>query len=34
MNRMPLLLVSWIWVGAPFAYGVYKLALKLVPLFQ
>ena len=32
-NRGGLLLVSWVWVGAPFAYGVYELALKLAKLF-
>jgi len=26
--------VAWAWVAAPFAYGVYKLVLRLVPLFQ
>lgn len=27
--RRGLLLIGWIWVGAPFAYGLYELALKL-----
>ncbi len=32
--RRTLLLVSvWLWVGVPFAYGLYELALKLKQLF-
>jgi len=34
MNRPVLMAVAWAWVAAPFAYGVYKLVLRLVPLFQ
>lgn len=38
MNRMAehrrgLLIVAWLWVGLPFAYGVFELARKLVQLF-
>ncbi|MGW2167374.1 MULTISPECIES: MFS transporter small subunit [Streptomyces] len=25
--------MSWLWVGAPFAYGVYELTLRLRQLF-
>ncbi|MGW2401164.1 MFS transporter small subunit [Kitasatospora sp. NPDC001664] len=25
--------VAWLWVGSPFAYGVYELTLKLRQLF-
>jgi hypothetical protein len=33
-TRRPLLLaLAWLWVGAPFAYGVYQLILKVVQLF-
>lgn len=32
-DRTPLKVVAWLWVGAPFAYGVYELALKLKQLF-
>ncbi|MCM2578211.1 MFS transporter small subunit [Streptomyces meridianus] len=28
-SRRVLLLLGWVWVGAPFAYGLYELALKL-----
>jgi hypothetical protein len=34
MSRKPLILVSWLWVGAPFAYGVYQLVLKVAKLFE
>lgn len=34
MNRAPLLVLSWLWVGAPFAYGAFKLFQKLAPLFH
>lgn len=38
MNRMAesrrgLLVLAWLWVGLPFAYGVVELARKLVQLF-
>jgi hypothetical protein len=32
-NRTFLLVVAWLWVGLPFAYGVYQLFLKVVQLF-
>ncbi|MEU6344716.1 hypothetical protein ABZ883_27625 [Streptomyces sp. NPDC046977] len=32
-DRRPLMALAWLWVGAPFAYGVYELALKLKQLF-
>jgi hypothetical protein len=28
-----LLVVSWLWVGAPLVYGLYELVLKAQPLF-
>jgi hypothetical protein len=33
MNRTPLLVLAWAWVGVPFAYGVYELIIKLSKLF-
>jgi hypothetical protein len=33
-NRVPLLLVAWLWVGLPFAYGVYELIRKVTQLFN
>ncbi|MFD3457560.1 hypothetical protein ACFWVC_35960 [Streptomyces sp. NPDC058691] len=32
-DRRPLMALAWLWVGAPFAYGVYELILKLKQLF-
>ncbi|MEU4681943.1 MFS transporter small subunit [Streptomyces xinghaiensis] len=32
-GRRPLMALAWLWVGAPFAYGVYELLLKLRLLF-
>lgn len=32
-SRKALLVFAWLWVGAPFAYGVYELVLKLRQLF-
>ena len=29
-----LLAVSWLWVGIPFAIGVYELAIKAAQLFS
>lgn len=26
--------VSWLWVGVPFAYGVYELIVKIPALFM
>jgi hypothetical protein len=34
MNRIPLMVVAWAWVGIPFAYGVYELILKVTQLFK
>lgn len=28
-----LLVVAWLWVGAPLVYGLYELVLKARPLF-
>jgi hypothetical protein len=33
-NRAPLLVVAWLWVGLPFAYGVYELIRKVAQLFN
>lgn len=32
-GRSWLMVVAWVWVGLPFAYGVYELFLKLAQLF-
>ncbi|PRX61887.1 hypothetical protein B0I32_114256 [Nonomuraea fuscirosea] len=32
-GRTWLKVVAWLWVGLPFAYGVYELFLKLTQLF-
>lgn len=32
-RRSSLLVVTWLWVGAPFAYGVYGLINSVIPLF-
>ncbi|MEU6081119.1 hypothetical protein [Streptomyces sp. NPDC047108] len=32
-GRRPLMVITWLWVGGPFAYGVYELVLKLRQLF-
>ncbi|MBB5890809.1 MFS transporter small subunit [Kutzneria kofuensis] len=34
MNRGALMVVAWLWVGLPFAYGLYQLIVKVVQLFQ
>lgn len=34
MNRSALMVVAWLWVGLPFAYGLYQLIVKVVQLFQ
>ena len=34
MNRKLLMFVAWVWVGAPFVYGVHKLVQKVALLFQ
>ncbi|MEU7632674.1 hypothetical protein AB0C34_22210 [Nocardia sp. NPDC049220] len=33
-QRMPLLVFSWVWVTVPFAYGVDRLVVNLLKLFQ
>ncbi|MGR6922023.1 MFS transporter small subunit [[Actinomadura] parvosata] len=33
-RRTGLMALAWIWVGVPFAYGVYELFLKLTQLFS
>ncbi|GAA2249732.1 hypothetical protein GCM10010145_16460 [Streptomyces ruber] len=32
-GRQGLIVVSWIWVGAPLAYGLYELVRKVTQLF-
>ena len=32
-NRVVLLVVVWLWVAIPFAYGVYELIRKVAQLF-
>lgn len=32
-QRAGLLTLVWLWVAAPFAYGLYELILKVVQLF-
>lgn len=34
MNRSALMVIAWLWVGLPFAYGLYQLIVKVVQLFQ
>jgi hypothetical protein len=33
-GRPALMALAWLWVGAPFAYGVYELVQKVVQLFS
>jgi hypothetical protein len=33
-ERRALIALAWLWVGVPFAYGLYELALKAVKLFS
>jgi hypothetical protein len=33
-KRIPLLIGSWLWVAAPFAYGVDRLIVNLLKLFH
>ncbi|CAM00691.1 hypothetical protein A8924_1766 [Saccharopolyspora erythraea NRRL 2338] len=33
MNRAALTALAWLWVGLPFAYGLYELLRKVVSLF-
>jgi len=32
-NRTALIVFAWLWVGLPFAYGVWQLLTKVVQLF-
>lgn len=32
-DRRPLIVLSWLWVGAPLGYGVYELVQKATQLF-
>lgn len=34
MNRSALMVVAWLWVGIPFAYGVYELILNVIKIFK
>ena len=34
MNRSALMVVAWLWVGIPFAYGVYELILNVIKIFR
>lgn len=34
MNRTPLTIFAWLWVAAPFAYGVTQLFKKVALLFS
>ncbi|PXX69303.1 hypothetical protein DFR70_102992 [Nocardia tenerifensis] len=33
-RRLPLLVFAWLWVAAPFAYGLDRLIVNLLKLFQ
>lgn len=33
-RRTGLLVLSWTWVGVPFAYGLYELTQKVTQLFM
>ncbi|WP_329321178.1 hypothetical protein OG607_43575 [Streptomyces sp. NBC_01537] len=33
-DRRPLIAFAWLWVSAPFAYGLYELFLKAAKLFS
>ncbi|HTI21095.1 MAG TPA: hypothetical protein VL652_08885 [Kutzneria sp.] len=33
-NHSALMVVAWLLVGLPFAYGLYQLIVKVVQLFQ
>lgn len=30
---VPLMIVGWVWVSVPFAYGLYRLLIKIPDLF-
>jgi hypothetical protein len=33
-DRRPLILLAWLWVAAPLAYGLYELFQKVAKLFN
>jgi hypothetical protein len=33
-SRTPLIVIAWLWVLLPFAWGVWELLIKIVPLFS
>lgn len=33
-QRVPLLVIAWLWVLVPFGYGVYELIRKVTQLFN
>jgi hypothetical protein len=33
-QRVPLLVIAWLWVALPLAYGVYELIRKVIQLFS
>ncbi|MFG2312282.1 hypothetical protein ACGFS9_26985 [Streptomyces sp. NPDC048566] len=33
-DRRPLVVLAWLWVGAPLGYGVYELVQKVTQLFS
>ncbi len=33
MKRAPLMIVAWLWVAAPFTYGLVQLVRKVTQLF-
>ncbi len=33
-RHTPLKILAWVWVGVPFAYGVFELVQKLTQLFS
>ena len=34
MNRSALMVVAWLWVAAPFTYGLVQRFIKVVQLFK
>ena len=34
MNRSALMVIAWLWVAAPFTYGLVQLIIKVVQLFK
>ncbi|MFC0113358.1 MFS transporter small subunit [Kibdelosporangium aridum] len=33
VNRTPLTIMAWLWVGIPLLYGLYELIIKVAQLF-